>query len=62
MYGQLVRDGIITRATALERLGLPFNDSDMVRHLPISVIEVPDGKSQMDADAARLPDGGGDGD
>ena len=56
MYGQLVRDGIITRATALEALKLPFNDSDMVRHLPISVIEVPDGTSQMEADAARLPD------
>ena len=55
MYGQLVRDGIITRATALESLGLPFNESDQVRHLPISVIEVPDGTSQVDADAARLP-------
>ena len=41
----LVRDGIVLRSQALEALGLPFDAMDEVRHMPISVIEVPGGTS-----------------
>ena len=45
MWGQLVNHGIALRSQALEALGLPFDPSDEVRHMPISVIEVPAGVS-----------------
>ena len=51
--------GLITRAMALEALGWPVLPSDHVRHLGISVIEVPDGMSQLDLEAqqrAALPE------
>ena len=56
MWGQLVRDGIVLRSTALEALGLPFDDSDEVRHMPSSVIEVPAGMSQLEAEGDRTPE------
>ena len=56
MWGQLVRDGIVLRSTALEALGLPFDDSDEVRHMPSSVIEVPAGMSQLEAEEERTPE------
>ena len=56
MWGQLVRDGVVLRSTALEALGLPFEASDEVRHMPISVIEVPGGMSQVEAEGEREPE------
>ena len=56
MWGQLVRDGIALRSQALEALGLPFEASDEVRHMPISVIEVPSGMSQIEAEGEREPE------
>ena len=56
MWGQLVRDGLVLRSTALEALGLPFEASDEVRHMPISVIEVPGGMSQVEAEEERTPE------
>ena len=58
MWGQLVRDGLVLRSTALEALGLPFEPSDEVRHMPISVVEVPGGMSQVEAEEERLPEPG----
>ena len=58
MWGQLVRDGLVLRSTALEALGLPFEASDEVRHMPVSVIEVPGGMSQAEAEEERLPEPG----
>ena len=56
MWGQLVRDGIVLRSQALEALGLPFDASDEVRHMPISVIEVPAGTTMMEAEEERAPE------
>ena len=56
MWGQLVQHGIVLRSQALEALGLPFDPSDEVRHMPISVIEVPAGVSQLDAEGERQPE------
>ena len=56
MWGQLVRDGVVLRSTALEALGLPFEASDEVRHMPVSVIEVPGGMSQLEAEDEREPE------
>ena len=56
MWGQLVRDGIVLRSKALEALGMPFDDSDEVRHMPSSVIEVPAGMSQLEAEEERTPE------
>ena len=56
MWGQLVRDGIVLRSQALEELGLPFDASDEVRHMPISVIEVPGGTTMLEAEEERTPE------
>ena len=56
MWGQLVRDGIAPRSQALEALGLPFDASDEVRHMPISVIEVPIGMTMLEAEEERTPE------
>ena len=56
MWGQLLRDGVVLRSTALDALGLPFEPSDEVRHMPISVIEVPAGVSQIEAEEERRPE------
>ena len=56
MWGQLVRDGIVPRSQALEALGLPFEASDEVRHMPISVIEVPIGMTMLEAEEERTPE------
>ena len=49
----LVEKGIITRAMGLEMLELPIKPSDHVRHMPIGVIEVPEGKTQLEVDEER---------
>ena len=56
MWGQLVRDGLVLRSTALEELGLPFEPSDEVRHMPISVIEVPAGMTMLEAEEEHTPE------
>ena len=56
MWGQMLRDGMVLRSQALEAMGLPFDASDEVRHMPISVIEVPAGKSQIEAEEERRPE------
>ena len=56
MWGQLMRDGITLRSQALEALGLPFDDSDEVRYIPSSVIEVPGGMTQLEAEEERTPE------
>ena len=56
MWGQLVKDGIVLRSTALEALDLPFDDSDEVRHMPIGVIEVPAGMTMLEAEEERTPE------
>ena len=56
MWGQMLRDGMVLRSQALEAMGLPFDPSDEVRHMPISVIEVPAGKSQIEAEEERRPE------
>ena len=56
MWGQLMRDGITLRSQALEGLGLPFDANDEVRYIPSSVIEVPGGMSQMEAEEERMPE------
>ena len=56
MWGQLMRDGITLRSQALEALGLPFDESDEVRYIPSTVIEVPGGMSQLEAEEERTPE------
>ena len=56
MWGQLMRDGITLRSQALEALGLPFDESDEVRYIPSSVIEVPGGMTQLEAEEERTPE------
>ena len=56
MYIQLLQSGMILRSQALEALGLPFDASDEVRHMPISVIEVPAGMTQLEAEEERTPE------
>ena len=56
MWTGLVNSGIVLRSQALEALGLPFDPSDEVRHMPISVIEVPAGVSQLEAEGQRQPE------
>ena len=56
MWGMLVRDGIALRSQALEALGLPFEATDEVRHMPISVIEVPGGRTLMEVEEERQPE------
>ena len=56
MWGQLMRDGITLRSQALEALGLPFDESDEVRYIPSTVIEVPGGMSQIEAEGERMPE------
>ena len=56
MWGQLMRDGITLRSQALEALGLPFDESDEVRYIPSTVIEVPGGMSQVEAEGERMPE------
>ena len=52
-WGALVRDGIATRAMALEALNLEVLPADHVRHLPINIVEVPAGKTQIETDEER---------
>ena len=56
MWGQLMRDGVTLRSQALEALGLPFDESDEVRYIPSTVIEVPGGMSQLEAEEERTPE------
>lgn len=56
MWGQLMRDGIVLRSQVLEALGLPFDASDEVRYIPSSVIEVPGGTTQLEAEVERQPE------
>ena len=56
MYVLLLQSGMILRSQALEALGLPFEASDEVRHMPISVIEVPAGMTQIEAEEERQPE------
>ena len=56
MWEILLRSGMVLRSTALEGLGLPFDASDEVRHMPISVIEVPGGMSMIEAEEERTPE------
>ena len=45
--------GLITRATALDARGYEVKPTDHVRHLPLSVVEVPDGLTQLEVDEQR---------
>ena len=56
MYVLLLQSGMILRSTALEALGLPFEASDEVRHMPSSYIEVPAGMTQLEAEDERTPE------
>ena len=56
MYVLLLQSGMILRSQALEAMGLPFDASDEVRHMPISVIEVPSGMTQLEAEEERTPE------
>ena len=56
MYVQLLQSGMILRSQALEALGLPFDANDEVRHMPIGIMEVPAGMSQLEADEERTPE------
>ena len=53
IWGGLLNTGAVLRSTVLEKLGLPFTDADKVRHMPINIVEVPEGMTQLASDEER---------